>query len=284
MNGAQPKTFSESLRTYRGELACLLIFLAASYYSVIIPMVKDWYNDPNYSHGFFVPVIAGYFIWQKAGTLKITGVRPNNGGLVVVLAGMLLLVLGHLATEYFTMRSSLIVVLAGTVLYLFGKDVLKGLGLPLGYLFFMIPLPYIVYDAVAFPLRLFVTKCSVLALSAMDIPVFREGCVIEFPDITLNVADACSGVRSLMSLLALSVAVAYFTRSSGWKRWVIILSAVPITIITNAIRIIATGVLVQYWGERAAEGFFHEFAGVVVFGLALALLIWVTASVRKSAK
>ncbi|MDA8091239.1 MAG: exosortase/archaeosortase family protein [Nitrospiraceae bacterium] len=279
-----PKTFSESLRTYKAELAVLLILLAASYYSIVIPMVMDWYNDPNYSHGFFVPLIAGYFVWQRAGVLKTTSARPDNRGLIVLIAGLLLLVFGHLATEYFSMRSSLIVVLAGTVLYLFGKDVLKGLALPLGYLFFMVPLPYIVYDAIAFPLRLFVTKCSVSALSAMDIPVLRDGCIIEFPNVTLNVANACSGVRSLMSLLALSVAVAYFTRTSAWKRWVIILSAIPITIITNAVRIIATGLLVQYWGQRAAEGFFHEFIGMVVFGLALALLVAVAASIRRNGK
>lgn len=277
-------TFQESVRTYGVALACLVALLAAVYYSIVIHMAGDWYTDPNYSHGFLVPVIAGYFIWRRTDALKAAPVRPSNWGIVVVLAGILMLLFGYMGTEYFTMSSSLIVVLAGTALYLFGKDVLRVLLMPLAYLFFMIPLPYIVYDAFAFPLRLFVTKLSVSALGAMGIVVLGQGCVIKFPTVTLNVANACSGMRSIMSLLALSVAAAFLVRSTGWRRWAIALSALPIAIAANAARIIITGILVQHWGARASEGIFHESVGMAVFAFAMALLITVTATIGRKGR
>lgn len=281
MERATSRSFSEALKTYRIELALTLFLLAGVYYAIVLGMGKQWYHDDNYSHGFLVPLISGYFLSQRLQELKRAAVVPNNGGLLIVLFGLLMVAVGFIGTEYFTMRASLVVVLIGLVLYLFGTEVLKVAALPLGYLFFMVPLPYILYDAVAFPLKLFVAKYSVLFLKAVGIIVWREGNVIMFPQTTLEVADACSGIRSIMSLLALSVALAFFTRFSPWKRWVIVLAAVPIAIFTNALRVIVTGILAQYWGAQAAEGFFHEFAGLAVFGLAMVMLIGMTAVLRR---
>ncbi|MEW5744170.1 MAG: exosortase A [Nitrospirota bacterium] len=284
MEHADTKTFPESLKAHRLELAVTLLLMIGIYYSIVPLMVKQWYNDPNYSHGFLVPLIAGYFLYQRLDELKNAPVRPHNGGLLIILFGLLMVVLGFVGTEYFTMRASLVVMLIGLVLYLFGKDVLKITALPLGYLFFMVPLPYIIYDAVAFPLKLFVAKYSVLFLKVSGVIVWREGNVIMFPQTVLEVADACSGIRSIMSLLALSVALAFFTRYAAWKRWVIVLSAIPIAIVTNALRVIVTGFLAQYWGAQAAEGFFHEFAGLAVFGLAMAMLIGLSALLGRRTK
>lgn len=273
--------FQDSLRENRWYLLALLPLLVLAYWTVVPGMVSDWNNDPNYSHGFLVPLIAGYFAWQKWPELRSLPVSPSNLGLLVVIGSLLLLIFGFAGTEYFTMRSSLVFLLAGIILFWFGWSVFKGLLLPVGFLLFMVPLPYIVYDAMAFPLKLLVAKFSVAALKLMGIAVLREGNIIMFPQTVLEVADACSGLRSLMSLLALAVAYAVFSQRSNLMRVIMVLSAVPIAIATNMFRVIATGVLAQYYGAAAAEGFFHEFAGLAVFALAMILLFVLGAVLRK---
>ena len=266
-------TFAESLKEYRWYLFVILLLLISLYFKIVPEMVQQWYQDENYSHGFLVPLIAGYFLYTRWSELRVAPVIPWKAGLLVIVLGLFQLLIGWLGSEYFTMRSSLIVLLAGLILSFFGSTVFRVLTLPLGYLFFMVPIPYIIYDLVAFPLKIFVTKVSVLTLKAIGIAVMREGNIIMFPALTLEVADACSGIRSLISLLALAVAYAFFIRISSWKRWILICSAIPIAIFTNAMRVIVTGILAQYWGEKAAQGFFHEFAGLVVFGLAMVMLV-----------
>lgn len=274
-------SFAESVKTYRLHLLGIILLLAGIYAAIIPYMVKQWAQDDNYSHGFLVPIIAGYFLWQRWPDLKNRIVKPDGLGLAVVALALLQLIIAWLGTEYFTMRSSLIVLLAGLVLYLFGREVLKGVALPLGYLIFMVPIPYIIYDAVAFPLKLFITKTSVAFLQMMGVVVMREGNVIMLPTTTLEVADACSGIRSLMSLLALATAYAFMIQTSRLKRVILIVSAVPIAILTNGMRVIVTGILAQWWGAKAAEGFFHEFAGLAVFALAMILLVAEGALLRR---
>ena len=259
---------------YRKFFYGLIVILLAVLYAPIVPgMVADWYNDPNYSHGFLVPLISAYFLWEKREELAAVEIKPNNYGLIVILGGLFLLVFGYAGTEYFTMRSSLIFLVAGIILYWFGWEVMKVVALPIGFLFFMVPLPYIVYDALAFPLKLFITKVSVISLKAMGVVVWRDGNIIQFPETVLEVADACSGLRSLMSLLAISVAYAFLMLSGNVKRLILVLLAVPIAMITNMARVIGTGFLAQYYGAAAAEGFFHEFAGLAVFAMAMVLLV-----------
>jgi exosortase len=236
-------------------------------------MVSEWYHDENYSHGFLVPLISGYFLTQRWPELKDRLVKPDGLGLLVILWGLLQLLAAWFGTEYFTMRTSLIVLLAGLTLFLFGREVLRGMALPIGYLIFMVPIPYIIYDMMAFPLKLFVTKVSVAFLKIVGVVVMREGNIIMFPTTTLEVADACSGIRSLISLLAIAAAYSFVIKTSTPRRWIVILSAVPIAVATNSLRVIVTGVLAQWWGTKAAEGFFHEFAGMAVFVLAMALLV-----------
>jgi exosortase len=265
-------TFSEFVCRNRWHMLALLVCLALTYRNVIPPMVADWSNDPNYSHGFLVPLISAYFVWQTWPEIRNIEIRPSSAGLFVVVCSLLLLIMGHIGTEYFSMRSSLVFLLAGIILFWCGWRVLRALALPTGFLLFMVPLPYIVYNAMAFPLKLMVAKFSVITLKMMGIIVWREGNIIHFPQTVLEVADACSGLRSLMSLLALAVAYAFFSQRSNIKRTVVVLSAVPIAIFTNMLRVIITGVLAQYYGAAAAEGFFHEFAGLVVFATAMIML------------
>lgn len=266
-------TFIEALRHNRLQLLLVLPLLVVMYFRIIPDMVQVWSHDENYSHGFLVPVIAGYFLWQRWPDLKNREVKPDGIGLAIIVAGVLQLLGGWFGIEYFTMRSSLIVLLAGMTLLWFGREVFKTLALPLGYLIFMVPIPYIIYDMAAFPLKLLVTRVSVAFLKIVGVVVMREGNIIMFPTTTLEVADACSGIRSLVSLLALAVAYAFAMQTSNRRRWLVVCSAVPIAIATNALRVIVTGILAQWWGARAAEGFFHEFAGMTVFVLAMAMLV-----------
>ena len=264
---------ADSLKCYKMQFLLAVLFLAAVYRGVVPDMVHQWYEDANYSHGFVVPLIAGYFVYERRGVLAGINVEPWWPGFLLFLFGLLQLVAGRLGSEYFTMRSSLVVTLAGMVLFFFGKRLFSRMLLPLGYLLFMVPLPYIIYDMIAFPLKLFVTRVSIAALKLMGVVVMREGNIIMLPFTTLEVADACSGIRSLISLLALAVAYAFFLKMTPARRVLLVLSAIPIAISANALRVIGTGLLAQYWGAKAAEGFFHEFAGMAVFVVAIVLLV-----------
>ena len=272
MNTQENITFFDVLKRYKAQFIMLGLLLGGLYHSIFAEMVMDWYNDPDYSHGFLVPLISGYFVYQRREDLKKTLVSPYTPGLLVIIMGVLLLIIGYKGTELFTMRLSFIIIVAGIILYFWGKEAFKILLLPICYLVLMIPLPEIIYNAIAFPLKLFVAKYSVLFLQVINITVYREGNIIMFPNIVLEVADACSGIRSLMSLVALSVAISFFVKASNLKKTVIVLSAVPIAVFTNSLRVIITGILAKYWGVAAAEGFFHEVAGMLVFGLAMLML------------
>ena len=271
---------------YIADVPKLNLFLAllaiGVVYATIIPgMVDDWYSDPNYSHGFLVPLISVYFLSLNWRELSRTRLKPSNSGLLLIAGSLLLLLFGFIGTEYFTMRSSLVFLIGGIVLYWFGWAVLRLSSLAIAFLLFMVPLPYIVYDSLAFPLKLMVTKASVAVLKILSIPVVSEGNIIMFPQTVLEVADACSGLRSLMSLITLAVAFAFMTQSSPFKRTLLIVSAVPIAIITNMFRVITTGVLASSYGAAAAEGFFHEFAGMAVFLLAMIILFAEGALLKK---
>jgi len=266
-------TLAQTLRAHKFELLALLVLLGAVYHSIVYEMVLDWHKDDNYSHGFLVPLIAAYLAYMRKDDLLSAAVRPSNSGLAIIVAGLGVLFLGWLGSEYFTMRSSLVIIIAGSVLYLLGWEIFKILLAPLCYLLLMVPIPYIIYDAAAFPLKLFVTKVSVLSMKALGIVVWQEGNVLMFPNITLEVADACSGLRSIMSLLALGAAYAFVLFTRTRDRVILIFSTLPIAVFTNCLRVIATGILAQYFGSAAAEGFFHEFAGFFVFAGAVVMFV-----------
>ncbi|MBI5141755.1 MAG: exosortase/archaeosortase family protein [Nitrospirae bacterium] len=264
------------------ESGLLALLLAAAYFQVIARMVAHWDADPNYSHGFIVPFISAYFLWQEKD--RLSGIRqvPSSRGLLVLAAGLLLYILAFLAAELFTMRISLLVCLAGVIIISYGMAFFRAVLLPYCYLYFMIPLPYLLYDAVAFPLKLFVAKYSVITMQLIGISVLREGNIIILPNTTLEVADACSGIRSLMSLLALGVAYAHFSQRKLSRKIMLVASTIPIAIFANSIRVIGTGVLARFYGAKVAEGFFHEFAGLVIFAVSIALLIGIGALLSRT--
>lgn len=243
------------------------------YSSVLTKLVSDWWEDPNYSHGFVIPLLSAYFVWERREKLSHLEPHPNRWGISLLLIGLSIFFLGHIGAELFLMRSSMVVVISGLVLYLLGWRHLKALSFPIVFLLFMIPFPAIIFNAIAFPLQLIAAKTSTLCLQLIDVPVLREGNLIVLPRTTLEVTEACSGIRSLMALTALAVVFAYFTQKNVWKRLVLILSAIPIAIIANAFRIWGTGFLAHHYGLKAALGFYHTFAGWLVFVVAFGLLL-----------
>lgn len=255
-----------------GVVVFALAFLYA-YWQAILPMIADWRTDPNYSHGFLVPLIAAYVAWERRQEILAATRKPSSSGLALVGGGLILFLIGHLAGVNFTKQFSMLLVIAGAILFTAGKDVLRIVKFPIAYLVFMLPLPYLLYDAVAFPLKLLVSWVSVASLRLLGIPVTRDGNIISLAATTLEVTDACSGIRSIISLLALSVALAYFTQKSWPHKVTLVVLSLPIALVANAFRVIATGILASRYGAVVAQGFFHELAGIVIFGVATVLLL-----------
>jgi len=251
-------------------MASVFLYL---YSSVLIKLVSDWWEDPNYSHGFLVPLLSAYFVWGQREKLYSIEPRPNRWGLYLLLFGLSILFLGQIGAELFLMRSSMVVVISGLVLYILGWRYLKVLLFPITFLLFMIPFPAIIFNAIAFPLQLIAAKTSTFCLQLIDIPVLREGNLILLPQATLEVTEACSGIRSLMALTALAVVFAYLTQKNIWKRLVLVLSAIPIAVIANAFRVWGTGFLADLYGVKIALGFYHTFAGWLVFVVAFLFLL-----------
>ena len=243
-------------------------------------MVKVWYTDSDYSHGFLIPFISAYIIWTNREKIFTIRIKPDNLGLLVLFIGLSVYILGIIGAEFFTMRFSMIPVILGIVYYLCGREMVKNVLLPVGFLVCMIPIPAIVFNLVAFPLKLFAANIATFVIQFINIPVIRDGNIIHLTDLSLEVADACSGIRSLMSMIALGVAYAYIFQKSMLKRTILVLCIVPITIITNVARVTGTGILAHYVGPAAAQGFFHEFAGIVVFLVAFAMFISVATILR----
>lgn len=245
------------------------------YWPVLVLLVTQWNDDQNYSHGFLVPVMSAYFVWERKEQLARLMPTPSWAGLWVLLVGLLMLAVGQIGAELFLQRFSLVMVITGLVWLVMGRAVLVLWSFPLAFLIFMIPLPAIVMNAVAFPLQGFAAQTATYCLIALDIPVLREGNMISLARTTLEVAEACSGIRSLLSLLALGTVYAYFVETIMWKRWVIVAASVPVAIAANAFRVTGTGVLAHYFGDEAAQGFYHDFSGWLVFVVAFVLLLGV---------
>ncbi len=227
---------------------------------------------PDFSHGFLIPIVSLYFVYERRKQLSALSLSSNWAGLGLIIFGILLLLLGNLATEYFTMRFSLLVVLGGILFFLLGREFFKNLLFPLIFLIFMIPIPSILMDRITFPMQLFASKVAAGTLYLIGIPVLREGNVMLLANTSLEVAEACSGIRSLISLLALSVVFAYLSQRVTWKRIILVLSTFPIAIVANAARVSGTGILAHHYGDRVAQGFFHGFSGWILFVVAFICL------------
>ena len=250
----------------------LAVCFLALYHHVILKLIHDWSIDDNYSHGFLVPFISGYLIWQNRQALSKLHVKPTNIGLLLLSFSVVFYILAYTGAELFTQRFSMILVILSGIIFLAGWEYFRVLLLPVLYLTFMIPLPSIIWNKIAFPLKLFATHLAVNAMHLIGITVYGEGNIIYLPNTTLEVADACSGLRSLTSLLALSAAFALITTHSKPKKIILFLSAVPIAIAANIFRLVSTAILAKKFGPQVAHGFLHEASGIAVFLISLIFL------------
>lgn len=253
-------------------IAC---FVMAAYYHVLVKLVSDWWQIEDSTHGFLVPPFAVFIAWAKRDVLLRTKLAPSWTGVALVALGLMVLLLGVFGAELFLSRISLLIVMAGLVLGFGGWKLLYELRFSLFVLLLAIPIPAIIFSEITFPLQLLASQLATNLLQVFGVPVLREGNVIKLPMMSLEVVEACSGIRSIMSLFTLAVFYGYFLEKSVWKRVFLVLASIPIAIATNAVRILATGLCVQYWDPEKAMGFFHEFSGFVMFLVSLICLFFV---------
>jgi exosortase len=266
-------------------IASLLLVgsFALLYWRVIARLAHDWVADGNYSHGFLIIPLSLYFAWERRARLRTVPRHPSVFGLVVVIGSVAVLLAGLMGAELFLMRVSIIGVIVGAILFLFGWRTLRVLALPVLFLLLMIPIPAIILNQITFPLQLLASQVGESTLRAMDVPVLREGNVIVLANVSLEVAEACSGIRSLISLLTLGIVYGYFVDSRFTVRLAVALSTIPIAIAANGTRVAGTGVAAHYWGPQVAEGFFHTFSGWLMFVVAFFMLFVVTKTIVRVA-
>ena len=276
-------------RKYYQPIA-IAVALAFLYFTVLVKLGNDWWNDENYSHGLLIPFVIAFIIWQERKQVGEWKTQPAIWlGTVGIAISFFALWVGTAGAELFVQRVSLVLMLTSIVVYFFGLRFIQFVAVPLMLLVLSIPIPQIIFNRIAFPLQLFASRCAVAAMSFLSIPVLRQGNVIELMPLgasepkKLAVVEACSGIRSLMTLVTLGLIYAYFTRPTGPRTKVYVISrsiilvfaSVPIAILTNALRVSGTGVLAHYYGTRVADGFFHSFSGWVIY-IAAALLLFAT--------
>jgi len=272
-----PSKFSSLWQTVKpfGWQGLLLVgVLIALYAPVLRALVFQWYHDADYSHGFLVPVLSAYLIWQRRDKLRLVPRRPSFWGMLIVLMALGLLFLGSLGAELFLARTSLLCTICGLIVYFCGWAVLRAMAFPMVFLLFAIPIPVLVYNEIVFPLQFVASKFATWTLETLNLfPIMREGNVLILPGMSLEVVAACSGIRSLMSLLALAAGFGYMVERSIAVRWILFLAMVPLAIVSNGTRVMITAIMANYLGRQAAEGFMHEFSGWVIFVVATVLFL-----------
>ena len=254
------------------SLCALLCSFGLLFWPIFTKLVYDWGHDDNYSHGFLIVPLAAYLTWERRARLSAIAPKPAGLGLVVVVGSVLVLLAGLLGAELFLTRIAIVGAIVGGVLFVLGWRHLRVLAFPIGVLLLMIPIPAIIYYQIVFPLQLLASQFGESTLNLAGIPVLREGNILILANTSLAVAEACSGIPSLISLLTLGIVLGYFTDPRPAVRILIALSTIPVAIIANGARVAGTGIAAHYYGPAAAEGFFHTFAGWLVFVVAFILL------------
>ena len=270
----------EWVRSHRWPLLIVVASIALLYATNFEKLFSDWSIDENYSHGFFVPIAFFWMLWRQRQELETVKVSPRWWGILIVLMALAQLAAGTMGAENFVAHSSLLTLLCGITLFLFGAEMLKRVAFPIAWLLFMIPLPSIIFYSITFPLQLLASKLAVGILDLLRVPNVCEGNVIYLANFTAGVVEACSGIRSLVSMLAFAVLIGYLLNLTVRSRWILALTSVPIALGMNAARIAGTGLAGNYLGARWAEGFFHTFSGWVLFLGSLGLMLLVVRLLR----
>jgi exosortase len=269
-----------------GPVALIGVLLVLLYHRIAVKLVTDWYEIPDFSHGFLIPFFAAFVVWDSRRTLRQISITPSWAGLSLVLLGLLELLVGVFGADLFLQRTSFVLLVAGLVWTLLGKSMLRRNLFVLFVLALAIPWPAILFNQITFPLQLQASRLASEILPIFRVPVLQDGNIIHLPAMDLEVAQACSGIRSLMSLFTVAVIYGYFLERETWRRVVLALSSVPIAVAANVARIVGTGLCVQYWDPNKAMGFFHDFQGWLMFLVSLGLLylVHVTMQVATTAK
>jgi exosortase len=262
----------------------ILVLIAAfliPYLPILIDLVSDWYNDPNYGHGFLIIPVSAWLIWRKRAVLKTIPLETGKWGLPITIASLVLFILGTAGAEFFTTRVSMVGLLFGMTLYLAGPRFLREIWFAFFFLLFMIPVPYIIYYSLTFPLQLLGSKIAAGVLGVIGIPHLRQGNIIHLPDnYSLEVAEACSGLRSLVTLLALGALLSYLTLKTKWKALTLFFATIPIAIAANIFRITITAIGAYGISRKIAEDFLHELSGTIVFMFSLVCLLILSSILR----
>ena len=251
----------------------LALLAGLAYGPVLWRLAAAWWIEPEYSHGLLCAPLAAAIVWARRDRLARLRQAPSAAGLAGALVSLALLLVGTLGAELFLTRASLLLFAASAIVYIFGWRHLRAVAFPFAIVALSIPIPAILMTHITLPLQFAASAAAETTLSAVHIPVLREGNVLVLPDATLQVAEACSGVRSMMSLLVLAIVAARHMERRKLTRVAIVAAAVPVTIAVNAIRVTATAVATEYYGVAAAEGVIHEMLGVLLFIVSAALLI-----------
>jgi exosortase len=255
------------------QYGLLALCIVGLYFRILIQLVESWIQNPNYSHGFFVPVFSAWVVWRERRRFAQAPAQPSNPGLLVILGALSILILGVFGAELFFSRTSLLFLIAGLLIYFRGWKSFRVALFPWAVLFLMIPLPAIIFNQIALPLQFEASKLATGLLGMLGVPVLREGNIIHLPAINLDVVEACSGIRSLVSLITLSAFYGYLCEPRVWRRVLLVIAAVPIAVFANSVRIMGSGLLGQYWSPDKAEGFFHMFSGVLIFAVSIITMI-----------
>jgi len=251
------------------------------YFPVLAALIGDWYENPDYSYGLFVPFLSSYLIWRKRDALLRLPVRPSFRGLFIVLGSVALLFLGSLGAELFLTRIAFVGTIAGLVAYFLGWAMLRAITFPVMFLLLMIPLPALIYNEIVFPLQFVASSFATGVLDRLNLfPVLREGNILVLPHNRIEVVEACSGIRSLMSLITLALSYGYFAERNRYVQILLVLAMVPLAVASNGFRVVGTALLTYYWGPKTADGFLHSFSGWVIFIVATSLLLMLHALIN----
>lgn len=264
------------------RIAVLCTLLIPLYYRIMLKLVNDWYQFPDYSHGFLVPFFVLFLLWDKRKALLRTPVKPSWTGLVVVITSLLVLLVGVFGADLFLSRTSFVLLSIGLVWVLLGKAMLSRTKFVFFIMLLAIPLPTLLLNHITFPLQLLASRVASALLPLAGVPVLREGNVIHLPTLQLEVAEACSGIRSLLSLFTVAVIYGYLIERGTARRTFLALASIPIAVAANVLRIFGTGICVQYWDPDKAMGFFHEFSGWLMFLVSLAALYLIHAIMERT--
>lgn len=269
-----------------GALRCafilvLLAVLAAVYHPVLTDLVRDWIRDANYSHGFLMPLVTAFLLYGSRKELHQTARRPSLLGVLGILVAGAMLVLGTAGAEVFTQRMSFLLLVASLVLFLLGWGHLKLTAFPIAFLFFAIPLPYVIYYGLTGPMQALAAKVAVVSMKHLGIPAVLQGNMIHLANTSLEVVEACSGIRSLYAFLAVGALVARFAPIPVWARILLFLLAIPISVAGNAARVLGSGLAAYLIGPEAATGTAHDMFGIVVFIVTLGLFMILKAVVKR---